>query len=278
MNGKVSSARSVKRRGLSASGGGTRPRISKGLLRFFGKYSDGYLRRHFHSVRLLANGVPKDCAGWPLVVYSNHSSWWDPLIYLLLARRFFPSRNAYGPMDAGALQRYRFFQRLGFFGVKIGTARGAAGFLKQAGVILAADDSALWLTPQGKFADDRMRPPKFQSGLAHLARRTERTAFLPVAVEYSFWEERLPEILISFGDPIVFETTHPLSVPEITSLFESALASVQDQLAAASQRRQSGEWHTLLCGRAGTSRVYDLWRSVRAKLRGETFDATHSDL
>ena len=29
------------------------PEISQPLLRFFGRYAEGYLRRHFHAVRLL---------------------------------------------------------------------------------------------------------------------------------------------------------------------------------------------------------------------------------
>ncbi len=266
------------RRGLSSCSVEFPPRISRGLLRFFRIYSEGYLRRHFHSVRLLANGAPRERRGWPVVVYLNHSAWWDPLVCLLLARQFFRQRDSYGPIDADALQRYQFFRRLGFFGVANGTVRGAADFLDQARGILAAENSALWLTPQGKFADGRARPLRFQSGLGRLARRTRRAAFLPLAIEYTFWEERLPEVLLSFGEPLFFEAARPLSAPESTQLFESALASVQDQLAAASQRRNPEEWQILVRGHAGTNRVYDLWRRARAKFHGRAFRAAHSDL
>ena len=274
---KVSFAKRRARGGVPARSKPTPPKISKTLLRLFGTYSESYLRGHFHSVRLLANGEAKHCADLPVVIYLNHSSWWDPLLCLLLARRFFARRNSYGPMDAEALLRYRFFQRLGFFGIAEG-ARGAADFLEQAETILSLDDSALWLTPQGKFADNRARPLRFQSGLSHLARRVGRAAFLPLGLEYTFWEERLPEVLLSFGEPIVFDAARLLSVQDTTRLFESGLASVQDQLRGASERRQSDEWRILLHGSAGTSRVYDFWRRGRARFRGEKFDASHSGL
>lgn len=254
------------------------PRISRGLLRIFGKYSEHYLRRHFHSVRLLANGIPKSCSGLPLVIYLNHSAWWDPLVCLLLAGRFFPQRLSYAPIDASALRRYRFLGRLGFFGVTQRTRRGAADFCAMAEGILGSNDSALWLTPQGKFTDAHARPLRFQSGISHLSRRLPRSAFVPLAIEYTFWEERLPEILISFGEPVVFDTPRILSVPQATHLFEAALGSVQDQLAAASQRRRTEEWRTLIEGSAGVSRVYDLWRRSRAAFRGEKFKPSHSTL
>ncbi|MBA2622870.1 MAG: 1-acyl-sn-glycerol-3-phosphate acyltransferase [Chthoniobacterales bacterium] len=255
----------------------SRPKISPGLLRLFGKYSDFYLRGHFHSVRMLANAAPSSDNDFPVVIYLNHSSWWDPMICLLLARQLFKQRKTYGPIAAEALQRYRFFERLGFFGVRKG-ARGAADFVRQAEAILSSSDSALWLTPQGKFADDRARPLQFQSGLGHLARRSGPLSFLPLAVEYTFWEERLPEVLLSFGEPLVFDGTPRPSLLETTHLLESALASVQEQLCAASQRRRPDEWRVVLHGKAGTSCVYDFWRRIRARRRGEPFHAAHSDL
>jgi len=252
--------------------------ISKRLLSFFGNYSDGFLRRHFHSLRLLKNGSPATPDALPLVVYLNHASWWDPLVCLLIARRLFRGRDSYAPIESRALQRYRFLQRLGFFGVATETVRGAVDFLHTARSILARNQTALWLTPQGKFVDPRARPLRFQRGLSHLTTQVERAAFVPLAIEYTFWEERLPEILIGFGAPLIFDADRRLSIPEVTQLFECALTSVQDDLAAASLRRKPDEWEMLEHGGGGTSRVYDLWRRTRAKLRGETFRASHSDL
>ena len=253
------------------------PAISPTLLRFFARYSEAYLRRHFHSVRLLRTGTPQVSESLPLIVYLNHSSWWDPLLCLLLAQRFFPERKSFAPIEAKSLRRYPFFRRLGFFGAENNLA-GAARFLRITDRILARSDHALWITPQGNFVDHRARPLRFQGGLSHIANRAERAAFVPLALEIVYWEERLPEALISFGAPLVFGAERKLTITETTQLFESAMTVVQDELSAASQRRQPDDWRVLVQGRAGVGRVYDFWRRAKAKVRGEKFSAAHSDL
>ncbi|MDQ6765912.1 MAG: lysophospholipid acyltransferase family protein [Verrucomicrobiota bacterium] len=254
------------------------PEISRFWLALFGKYSESYLRRHFHAVRLLANSAPSRCDGLPLVVYLNHSAWWDPIVSLLLARHFFPRRDSYGPIDAESLTRYPFFRRLGFFGVKLGTRRGAKDFLQTARTILQSRRSALFITPQGKFADFHARPVQLERGLSHLPRHIGAAAFLPLAIQYVHWEERLPEILLAFGEPIVFDSRRRLSTRETARLFEVALATLQDHLGSASQRRNADEWRTISRGNAGVNFFYDCWREVRARLRGDEFERAHSRL
>lgn len=253
------------------------PVVSRPLLNFFGRYASAFLRRHFHSVRLLKNGAPQTSPDLPLVIYLNHSAWWDPLLCLLLAQRFFPERKSFAPIEAGSLSRYAFFQRLGFFPVE-GTIAGAARFLRTTDQILAQPDQAVWLTPQGEFADDRVRPLRFRPGLSHIASRIRAAAFLPLALEYVYWEERLPEVLVSFGAPLVFSFERKLTISETTQLFESALAAAQDELGAAAQRRSPGDWQVLLEGRTGVGGIYDFWRATKAKWRGEKFSPAHSDL
>ena len=76
-----------------------------------------YFRRHFHAVRLSRSGQPRPVPGRPLIVYSNHPSWWDPALYILLAAGLFPGRPSFGPMEANALGRYGLLERLGVFGI-----------------------------------------------------------------------------------------------------------------------------------------------------------------
>lgn len=255
------------------------PRVSQPLVRLFTRYSRGYVRRHFHALRLLqSHRLPADFAQLPVVVFLNHASWWDPLICLLLAEKFFAGRRSFGPIDGRALQRYRFLGKLGFFGVEIGSARGAAAVLQQASAILESETRMLWITPQGKFTDTRARPVVFERGLAHLAGRT-RAVFLPLAVEYSFWEERTPEVLLAFGTPL-FTQQHQNSCgsDDWVDALERTLEDAQNALAAAAQRRDATEWEILAHGRAGTTPFYDAWRRIRASLRREKFQPEHSAL
>lgn len=220
--------------------------------------------------------MPK-AGGFPLVVYSNHASWFDPLVGLVLKSHCCPERNLYAPIDAEALGRYGFFRKLGFFPVEQRNARGAVQLLRAAKAILKSEPSLLAITPQSRFADVRERPVKFAGGLGLLASRVERAVFVPLALEYVFWEERLPEILVRFGDAVVLKnkTTAGNSPAEWTKLFETKMQENQDALAAEAQRRVPEDFQMILRGGAGQGGVYDWWRSIKARLRGEMFEKEH---
>src|ERR1051326_3513393 len=101
------------------------PKVSSLLLRWFAWYSRAYVRRHFHSLRVSLQGLPPETGELPLVIYSNHASWWDALLCLVLKEQFFPGRTAFAPIDAAMLARYKFFRHLGFFGLEQHSRRGA---------------------------------------------------------------------------------------------------------------------------------------------------------
>ena len=262
------------------SASGDRPALSKPcrpLLRWFTWYSRRYIRRHFHSLRLSRAGLPPQTRRLPLVIYSNHASWWDPLVCLALKSEFFPERTAYAPIDAAALERYTFFRRLGFFGVEQGSRRGAAQFLRAGEAILRRPDHLLALTPQSRFADPRERPARFQPGLGHLAGRVDHALFVPLAMEYVFWEERLPEILVRFGEAVEVRREHAAAFYPAywTALFEENLTATQDALAVEAQRRDPLDFLPLLRGGAGQGGIYDVWRAAKARWRGQPFNPEH---
>jgi phytoene desaturase len=250
-------------------------RRSPWLVRGFTRYIRRYLRRHFHAVRLARAGRPKAPAEGPLVIVLNHPSWWDPLIGAVLAG-LFPGREHYAPIEAAALARYRFFDRLGFFAVHPGTPQGARELLRTGAAILARPNAALWVTAQGEFADPRQRPVRLRPGVGHLLRRLEGGLVLPLALEYPFWQERFPEALARFGAPVPIGRGRDRSVEEWMHLIEAGLTAAQDALAAGALRRDPEVFEVLLGGNAGVGGVYDIWRRLRAWLRGERFQAAHA--
>ncbi len=255
------------------------PRISPSLLRWFTWYCRRYLRRHFHSLRVSRAGRAPRTTNRPLVIYSNHASWWDALVCLVLKDIFFPGRTAFAPIDAAMLERYKFFHYLGFFGVEQQSPRGAARFLRTSEAVLQSAQNLLALTPQGSFADVRQRPVRFAGGIGHLAARVPHALFVPVALEYVFWEERLPEILVRFG-PAVDARRPEVGFSDAgrwTRFFEQQLADTQDALAAEAQRRGTDDFETLLRGGAGQGGIYDAWRAFRARCRGEAFHREHGN-
>lgn len=255
------------------------PAISRPLLGWFTWYSRRYIRRHFHSLRISLAGLSPDTRGLPLVLYSNHASWWDALVCLVLKQEFFPGRAAFAPIDAAMLKRYKMFGKLGFFGVEQGSRRGAIQFLRTAEAIMQSPENLLAITPQSRFADVRERPVQFGAGLGHLAKHVERALFVPVALEYVFWDERLPEILVRFGEPVQVRREHTAAFDAKywTRLFEQRLTETQDALAIETQRRDGKAFQTVLRGGAGQGGIYDAWQWLKAKLRGKQFRKEHGN-
>lgn len=250
------------------------PPFSHGLNRWFMVYVRRYLRRHFHAVRLLAGDHP-DIAAEPVIFYTNHPSWWDPLVFLTVAELLYPGRMSYGPIDAGALGKYRFLERIGFIGIDPGSWRGSARFLRMVRAAADRSDVVFWITAQGEFADPRDRPVRLRPGAAHaLAGRTTGLV-VPLAVEYPFWTERLPEALVAFGTPIRLADAAPRTAEEWAAVLPAALEATQDRLAAAACRRDPRAFRTLLSGRTGVGIVYDAVRRIGALVRGERFDPSH---
>ena len=239
----------------------------------FGWYLRWFFYRRFHAVRLSRSGLPGAFAGRPLIIYGNHPSWWDPALYILLCVKLFPERLGYGPMDAKALGSYGIFERMGVFGIALDSPRGAAQFLSTSLRILSDPSSVLWITAEGEFADARRRPLKLRPGIAHLARRVPGAIILPLAVEYTFWNESRPEALVRFGQPI--EAGRHRNVAEWTDHLESELARSMDTLAAESIQREPSLFRTLLRGGAGVGGIYDLYRRSRALAAGRRFDPRH---
>jgi 1-acyl-sn-glycerol-3-phosphate acyltransferase len=249
--------------------------VSPCLWRLFTGYARYYLQRSFHAVRLLRTGALPPAIDVPLVIYSNHPSWWDPLIYLFLARHFWPTRTHFAPMDAQALARYRFFARLGCFAVTAGTWQGGATFLRVGQAILRQPKTVLWLTPAGRFSDPRQRPVCFQPGLGHLVRRLDHCLLVPLALEYPFWQERFPEVLLCFGETVAVKQAKEHSAAEWTAVLSHRLEATQDRLANAACQRDAQAFTLLLRGRAGVGGIYDLWRAMRARRHGEAFQRAH---
>ena len=240
---------------------------------FFGSIMRRQMRRHFHAVRIAKAGLRRLPDGRAAIVYSNHPSWWDPAFYIVLATTRLPGRKGYGPMAAKELERYGFMRRIGVFGIEPGTPRGAAEFLRTSRAILADPEAVLWVTAEGRFADPRVRPVRLRPGTAHLMARTTGIVAVPLALEYPYWTERLPEAVCRFGEPMA--AGDGSSVATWQSRLEERLGAVMDALAADVLSRDPARFEVLLRGQSGVGGVYDLFRRARAMVRGERFVPEH---
>jgi hypothetical protein len=251
------------------------PHIATWQLRLFARYCGYYLRRHFHGLYSLELSPLTELGDVPVLICLNHPSWWDPILAVYLSQHLFANRRHYGPIDANAMDKYRFFERLGFFPITPETREGAFRFLQIGRAALSNADCALWVTAQGHFEDVRTRPTRFQSGVGHLARTSSRFVMLPLALEYSFWRERTPEAFACFGEPIEVANGPSRSALDWTRTFALAVESTQDVLAERVRSGQASQFKELLSGTAGVGGVYDVWRAAKSYARGRRFRAEH---
>jgi 1-acyl-sn-glycerol-3-phosphate acyltransferase len=232
-------------------------RRSNMVLRFFEWQFTGQLRRHFNAVRLSRSSALPALNDRPIVIYSNHASWWDAIVYVYLGRKLFRDRIGYGPIDADQLRRYPFLDRLGIFGIDLERFAGAANFLSVSRRLLVQPNAMLWITAEGQFTDIRPRPIHLRPGLAHLPGADTDLTFLPLAIEYGFWNDKRPELLLRFGEPLQSASTGKHA---LLARLETGLATTMDGLAREAITRDASLFDSLLGSRKGIHPLYDLMR------------------
>ena len=244
----------------------------------FHAYLGRYLRKHFDVVGWDCGGanamqLSQRCDGNPLVVYTNHPSWWDPIVAHLINAKLFAPRQFRAPIDADALEQYRVFKKLGFFGIQTGTRRGAADFISTGSSVLSSTKDVLWITPEGRFADPRDHSATLMPGLSHLCAKASDGNAIPMAMEYAFWDERLPVCVVRFGEPMSLASSS--DKPHWRVRLDEQLRTTQVQLAETIIKRDLAPIIPIIKGHEGGGWFYDSFRRLRAKLSGRSFVARH---
>ena len=206
----------------------------------------------------------------------NHPSWWDPLIGLVLTEQMPAWRTHYGAD-----------RQPGPGPVPVpGTARAASASRpapRGAASPSCARACRSWLAPSPRSGSRPRASSSIRAtgrsassqGVGHLARRLSHGTIVPLALEYPFWNDRCPEALARFGPPIAISPRTRTLPPDWTARVEQALEATQDPLAEQARRRDPSAFTTLIGGTAGVGGVYDPWRRLRARIRGEAFDPEH---
>jgi len=255
------------------------PRISRPLLTLFRFIVRGYFRRHFHAVRLRGEEhfAAAAQAKGPLILYANHIGWWDPMVAFLLAEKFMPTQRHFAPMDADALERYGILKRVGVFPVEMNSGRGAVQFLRT-GEAIVTGGGVLWVTPQGKFVDPRETALEFKPGLAALAARVAASAgvcrVLPLAIEYPFWDERLPECLLLTRQEIQVSPGETAEAIEARLVSELQLA--MEELKQMAIRRDAAHFETIAHGSTGAGGFYALGQRLKAMVTRRPYRPEHT--
>jgi 1-acyl-sn-glycerol-3-phosphate acyltransferase len=131
-----------------------------------------------------------------VLVMSNHTSWWDPIVAIWLCRRVLRV-DAYAMMDAKNLRRLPFFAQVGAFGVDLDDPRDGARAMRYAAKLLRKPRTLVWIFAQGRETPITLRPLGFREGSAHIARLAPRAALAYVALRYEHGSAPEPSLWIA---------------------------------------------------------------------------------
>jgi 1-acyl-sn-glycerol-3-phosphate acyltransferase len=135
----------------------------------------------------------------PVMIVSNHTSWYDPLVVLWLTNLVVPSRS-YAMMNAKNLRRLGFFSRVGAYGVDLDSESDGAAALRYSVKLLKEPGNVVWIFPQG---DERpsFEPLHFRGGAEHIA-RLAKVPTVPIGLEYVVGGNAEPELYMSIGEVV----------------------------------------------------------------------------
>lgn len=173
-----------------------------GFERWFAATVDARLRRHFAQVDAFGlEHLERAAAMGPVIVVSNHCSWWDPVWAIVLSNRVL-RLDAYALMDARNLRRLPFFARVGAFGVDLDQPRDGARAVRYARRLLDRPGRAVFVFPQGAERPSSWRPLGFRAGAAAIARGAPDARVVPMALRYEHTGDERPHLLVAFGAPL----------------------------------------------------------------------------
>ncbi len=165
--------------------------------KIFAVYNRNLIARKFHAFRVSGLGELQKRKA-PLLIYANHSSWWDGLVAFEISRR--AALDAFVMMEERHLKKLFLFRRLGAFSVVRENPRRAVESIRYAADVLNKNPKrAVWIFPQGEILPNDARPIFFYNGLARINEKVRGIEIVPVAVRYEFSGEFKPEIFVKVG-------------------------------------------------------------------------------
>ncbi|MFV9505052.1 MAG: lysophospholipid acyltransferase family protein [Oscillochloridaceae bacterium umkhey_bin13] len=222
------------------------------------------LQRSFHRVWVQTHGPLPAPHDGPIILYLNHSGWWDGYMMYMIHRVVLRARfDAYLVMEERQLRAYRFFTWSGAFGLNRFSADGVRRAQAYAAGLLAdrRRSRALFIFPQGKIVPNDRRPLDLYPGIARIAALTgPPLTLVPVAMRYEFLGQQHPHAFIRIG---------PGHRPDDLSDQRAVLAAIKTRLTAACDALRddvvSGSlegYVPILHGQAGIDQRFDRLRAL----------------
>jgi len=165
----------------------------------------------------------------PLIIYANHSSWWDGLTAFQISRQ--TGLDSFIMMEEKQLKKLRLFRKLGAFSVVRENNREALKSINYAIQILEQNPKrTLWIFPQGEISPNDARPLRFYNGLARIIKSLEKCSVISLAMRYEFLGEYKPDIFVKIEKVDLSAAYLKLKPQEISDILAVKLSDNLDEL------------------------------------------------
>jgi 1-acyl-sn-glycerol-3-phosphate acyltransferase len=162
------------------------------------------MKRHFHAFHLFGD-LPQPDPNLPLLLVPNHSNWWDGFFVYLLNDQIL-KRNLYLMMLDRQLAKYKFFARIGAFGITPGDKENVQESLNYSFELLQLKNVMITMFPQGVLLPWGKRPLNFKKGIESIIQLYKKPInILPLAIRSEYGGEQRANAFFQFGENFVVD-------------------------------------------------------------------------
>jgi 1-acyl-sn-glycerol-3-phosphate acyltransferase len=149
---------------------------------FFIYYALWIVRRHFNPVKIIGHFEEK---GLPVLLISNHMSWWDGFWAMYLRCKVFKRRYHFMMLEE-QLRKYWFFNYTGGFSVRKG-AKSVVETINYTAGLLSDSRNMVLVFPQGEIQSMHRQQFEFEKGIEKILQKAKgkvQVVFLANLVDY----------------------------------------------------------------------------------------------
>ncbi|MEO5580473.1 MAG: 1-acyl-sn-glycerol-3-phosphate acyltransferase [Gemmatimonadaceae bacterium] len=172
-----------------------------GALRAFDSLFLPWMRRRIAGIHI--SGISLEAAERPLILVSNHVSWWDGFLVREVHRRIRPAAPLHTIMLEEELRRRPLFRLLGCLGIDPHSPASVVRCLHVLrGRLERRPDSVVVYFPQGRIWPSHRRPLGFQRGIELFGRHLPSADMLPMGIHLEPLSAPTPHAFITAGSVV----------------------------------------------------------------------------
>ncbi len=163
------------------------------------------MKRHFHTFHLFGD-LPQPDPNLPMLLIPNHSTWWDGFFVYLLNEEIL-KREIYLMMLDSQLSKYKFFARVGAYGIEPGDKKKVLKSLAYTVELMQKLNTMVCIFPQGELFPWGKRPLNFKKGIELIIKKySQPVNILPLAMRTEYIGEQRAEVFFLFGKNYIVNT------------------------------------------------------------------------